>query len=144
MLGMMYLGYGSNLDPQDWSKFCGDRDADPADLRPITPVPNVPEVILGVITIRGEVVEVVDLRQRMRLSPIEPDRRTRIVVVHGQDGRVAGCMVDRVCEVLRVPEDSIQPAAEADLENVSGLCKREDRFVSLLDLDQVLDIERTD
>ena len=38
MLGMMYVGYGSNLDPQDWSKFCGDRDADPADLRPVTPV----------------------------------------------------------------------------------------------------------
>ena len=34
----MYVGYGSNLDPQDWSRFCGDRDADPADLRPVTPV----------------------------------------------------------------------------------------------------------
>jgi len=35
---MMYVGYGSNLDPQDWSRFCGDRGADPADLRPVTPV----------------------------------------------------------------------------------------------------------
>jgi gamma-glutamylcyclotransferase (GGCT)/AIG2-like uncharacterized protein YtfP len=35
---MMYVGYGSNLDPRDWSKFCGDRGADPSDLRPITPV----------------------------------------------------------------------------------------------------------
>ena len=38
MFGMMYVGYGSNLDPQDWSKFCGDRGADPDDLRPVTPV----------------------------------------------------------------------------------------------------------
>ena len=34
MLAMMYVGYGSNLDPQGWSKFCGDRDADPGDVVP--------------------------------------------------------------------------------------------------------------
>jgi len=38
MFGMMYAGYGSNLDPLDWSKFCGDRGADSADLRPVSPV----------------------------------------------------------------------------------------------------------
>lgn len=111
-------------------------------MRPITPVPHVPAVVLGVISIRGEVVEVVDLRRRMRLEPREADRRTRIIVVHGEDGRVTGCMVDRVREVLRVPADSIRPAAEADLDSVSGLCRRGDRFVSMLDLDKVLTIER--
>jgi gamma-glutamylcyclotransferase (GGCT)/AIG2-like uncharacterized protein YtfP len=34
----MYVGYGSNLDPQDWPDFCARRGADPADLRPVTPV----------------------------------------------------------------------------------------------------------
>ena len=34
MLGMMYVGYGSNLDPQDWSKFCSDCSADPGDVVP--------------------------------------------------------------------------------------------------------------
>lgn len=113
-------------------------------MRPITPVPRVPSVVRGVITIRGEVVEVLDLRERMGMTPISPDRRTRIVVLHGQDGRVTGCLVDRVHEVMRVPEASIHAAAEADMENVSGLCKRGDDFVSMLDLDQVLDLERTD
>ncbi|NNL65403.1 MAG: chemotaxis protein CheW [Myxococcales bacterium] len=111
-------------------------------IRPITPMPHVPDVIRGVISIRGEVVEVVDLRRRMRLEPIEADRRTRIIVVHGEDGRVTGCMVDQVREVMRVPEDSIQPAAEADLDSVSGLCRRGDAFVSMLDLDKVLNIGR--
>jgi purine-binding chemotaxis protein CheW len=109
-------------------------------MRPITPVPRVPEVVRGVISIRGEVVEVIDLRRRLGLPPLEPDRRTRIIVIHGFDGRVTGCMVDRVQEVLRVPEDALRPAAEADSKNVSGLCKRGDRFVSMLDLDQVLDL----
>jgi chemotaxis signal transduction protein len=50
-------------------------------------------------------------------------------------------MVDRVREVLRVPEEEIRPAAEADVDTVSGLCRRGDEFVSMLDLDKVLDIE---
>jgi len=109
-------------------------------MRPITPVPRVPDLICGVISIRGEVVEVLDLRQRLGLSAAEPDRRTRIVVIHGFDGRVTGCLVDRVCEVLRVPEGEIRPAAEADADTVLGLCKRGDEFVSMLDLDKVLDL----
>ncbi len=113
-------------------------------IRPITPVPRVPDVMLGVISIRGEVVEVVDRRRRLGLEPLAADRRTRIIVIHGFDGRVTGMMVDRVQEVLRVPEESIQAAAEADTENVAALCKRGDDFVSMLDLDKVLTIERTD
>ena len=110
-------------------------------MRPITPVPRVPEVVRGVISIRGEVVEVIDLRRRFRLPPVEPDRRTRIIVIHGFDGQVTGCMVDRVRQVLRVREDQIGPAAEADAETVLGLCQRGDEFVSMLDLDKVLEIE---
>ena len=110
-------------------------------MRPITPVPRVPAIVNGVISIRGEVVEVIDLRRRFDLSPTEPDRRTRIIVIHGFDGRVTGCMVDRVREVLRVPEAEILPSAEADADTVTGLCKRGDEFISLLDLDKVLDIQ---
>jgi purine-binding chemotaxis protein CheW len=94
-----------------------------------------------VISIRGEVVEVIDLRRRFGLSPSEPDRRTRIVVIHGFDGRVTGCMVDRVCEVLRVPEEEILPAPEAESDTIAGLCKRGEEFISMLDLDKVLDID---
>ncbi len=112
-------------------------------MRPITPVPRVPEMVVGVISIRGEIVEVLDLRRRLGLSAIEANRRTRIVVVHGEDGRVTGCMVDQVREVLRIPERMIRPPAEADMENVLGLCERGDDFVSMLDLDQVLELERT-
>lgn len=113
-------------------------------MRPVTPVPRVPEVVRGVISIRGEVVEVVDLRRRLGLPPVDTDRRTRIVVVHGFDGRVTGLTVDRVREVMRIAEESIRPSAEADADNVSGLCKRGEEFVSMLDLDKVLTIERRD
>lgn len=107
-------------------------------MRPITPVPRVPEVVRGVVSIRGEVVEVLDLRRRLGLPPLETDRRTRIVVVHGQDGRVTGLIVDRVREVLRVVEEAVLPAPDA--EHVAALCRKDDGFVSMLDLDRVLTV----
>jgi len=94
-----------------------------------------------VIALRGEIIEVVDLRLRLRLPCAEVSRRTRIIVLHGEDGRVAGLLVDAVNEVLRLPEDAIQPAGAGDSESVAALCEREGRFVSLIDLERVMDVD---
>jgi len=114
-------------------------------MRAITPMPRVPAPVLGVIALRGEVIQVLDLRRRLGLPPAEPTRTTRIVVLHGEDGRVAGLRVDAVTEVLRLPEDAVRPAAAGESDTVSALCEREGEFVSLLDLDRVMDLggERT-
>jgi len=113
--------------------------------RAITPMPRVPAPVLGVIALRGEVIQVLDLRRRLGLPPAEPTRSTRIVVLHGEDGRVAGLRVDAVTEVLRLPEEAVRPAAAGESDAVSALCEREGEFVSLLDLDRVMDlgVERT-
>lgn len=109
-------------------------------LRPITPVPRVPDAIRGVISLRGEVVQVIDLRRRIGLPPMEPTRSTRIVVLHGEDGRLSGLLVDAVSEVLRVTEDRLRPDGPGDAATVAGLCVRGDQFVSLVDLDRVLEL----
>jgi len=109
-------------------------------LREITPVPRVPRQVLGVIALRGEVVEVVDLRMCLGLDCSEPTRRTRIIVLHGDDVRVAGVLVDVVHEVLRVPEADVTPAV-AEGGAVLELCTRENDFVSILDIDRVLDLD---
>jgi purine-binding chemotaxis protein CheW len=108
-------------------------------VRPITPIPHVPAEVRGVISLRGEIVEVVDLRRRLGLEPTEPARSTRIVVVHSEDGKVAGILVDAVREVSRVSEDSIRPASN-ESGAVESLCVRGDEFVSLIDLDRVLQV----
>jgi purine-binding chemotaxis protein CheW len=111
-------------------------------IRPITPVPRVSEDVRGVISLRGEIVEVVDLRRRLGLPPVEPVRQTRIIVVTGsEDGRVAGILVDAVQEVLSVSEDAIRPAASNEAEAVESLCASGERFISLIDLDRVLQID---
>jgi len=110
-------------------------------MRPITPVPRVPVEVRGVISLRGEIVQVVDLRMRLGLPAIEPLRSSRIVVVHGESGQVAGVLVDAVTAVLRVPPDSIVAAAAGESGAVEALCPRGEDFVSLIDLNRVLEID---
>jgi purine-binding chemotaxis protein CheW len=110
-------------------------------LRSITPVPRVPSAIRGVISLRGEVVEVVDLRLRLGLAAHEPSRASRIIVLHGEDGAVTGLLVDAVRDVLRIPEDQMRSASGGDNEAVAALLVRGSEFVSLLDLDRVLDLD---
>jgi purine-binding chemotaxis protein CheW len=109
-------------------------------IRPITPVPRLPDDVRGVISLRGEIVEVVDLRRRLGLTPTEPGRRSRIIVVHGSDGSIAGLLVDGVTEVLSVDESALRAAA-GDSGAVESLCVRDDEFVSLVDLDRVLEVD---
>lgn len=109
-------------------------------IRPITPIPHVPMEVRGVISLRGEIVEVVDLRRRLDLDPAEPVRSTRIIVVHSEDGKVAGILVDAVREVSRVSEDAIRPASGSESGIVESLCVRGEEFVSLIDLDRILEI----
>jgi len=109
-------------------------------MRPITPVPRVPDSVRGVISLRGEIIEVVDIRQLLELEPIELKRRTRIIVVNLEDGQAAAILVDAVNEVLRIPKQAIRPAAASESGAIESLCSVGDRFVSLIELNRVLAI----
>ena len=106
-------------------------------VRPVTPMPRVPQEVLGVISLRGEIVQVVDLRRRLGLAEEPSSRTSRIVIVHGGDGRVAGLLVDRVSEVMSIAEEALRPPS-AEAVAVASLCVQGERFVSILDLDRVL------
>jgi purine-binding chemotaxis protein CheW len=109
-------------------------------LRAITPVPRVPDAIRGVISLRGEVVEVLDLRRRLGLPESAPTRASRIVVLHGDDGTVTGLLVDAVRDVLRITDDEVRPASGGDHDGVAALLARGEQFVSLLDIERVLEL----
>jgi len=107
-------------------------------MRAMTRLPRCPDWVLGVIALRGEVVEVVDLAQRLGLAAREPDRSRRIIVLHGDFDRVTGILVDSVSEVYRVPERSIMPAQSLDVGAISEVCRRGEQFISILDPDIAL------
>lgn len=104
----------------------------------ITPIPRAPAWLRGVVSLRGEMVQVIDLRHRRGLPVAPLSRASRIIVLHGDRHGASGLLVDAVREVMRVPEDAIRPSDGAHDDPVGGLCEREGRFVLLLDVDRLL------
>jgi purine-binding chemotaxis protein CheW len=110
-------------------------------MRPITPVPRTPEEVRGVVSLRGEMIELIDLGRRLGIGSIEPSRRSRIIVIKMEDDEVVGLLVDAVREVLRISDEAIQPATGSDTGAVNDLCKFRDEFVSMIELDRVLALD---
>ncbi len=108
--------------------------------RALTPMPRVPAEILGVISLRGEIVQILDLRRRLGAAPAVPNRSSRIIVLHGDAGEVTGLLVDAVREVIRVREEDFRSASGSETGFVSELCERGGRFISVLQLERVLDL----
>ena len=104
---------------------------------PLTKVPRAPALVLGVISLRGQIVQVLDLRRALSAAAAPPTRRSRIVVVHSEAGEIAGWLVDAVSEVLRVPESELLPPPGDAGELVTEICVRRERFISLLDPDRI-------
>lgn len=75
---------------------------------PVTPLPNSPAHVRGVLNLRGVIVPVVDLRRRFGMDAIEYTKRNAIIVlvIHG---RLAGLLVDDVCDVIDVPDGGLHP-----------------------------------
>jgi purine-binding chemotaxis protein CheW len=78
---------------------------------PITEVPRAPKTVLGVISVRGKLVTVLDLRRRLRLAEAPIDRRSRILLVDSGAGEQLGLLVDEVQQVWRLALEEIEPAA---------------------------------
>ncbi len=109
-------------------------------LRVLTAVPHVPPEVLGVISLRGEIVQVIDTRRRLGLAPAETARTNRVVVLNAEDGEVAGLLVDAVHEVLRVEESELRPPTAGEGGLVVALAPKGAQFVSLLAPEKLVDI----
>ncbi|MCR4427034.1 MAG: chemotaxis protein CheW, partial [Firmicutes bacterium] len=77
-------------------------------MQDITKIPHAPDHVEGVINLRGRVIPVIDLRRRFGLPCGEHTKSTRIVVIQMGESLI-GMVVDGVSEVLRVPQDTIEP-----------------------------------
>lgn len=77
---------------------------------PITEVPRAPATMLGVISVRGKLVTVVDLRRRFHLKESPIDRKSRILLADLGKGEQLGLLVDEVQQVWRLAADEIEAA----------------------------------
>lgn len=107
-------------------------------LATITRVPRTPAWLAGVVALRGEIVEVVDLRRRIGLEGAPVTRSSRIVVIHGEDDGVSGILVDAVRGVLRAREQDVMATDGRDFRAVVEMVRVEGGFVGVLDLDRIV------
>ena len=113
-------------------------------MMPITRVPRTPEVIRGVINLRGKVIPIVDLRRRFELDAMQETDATCIIVVQ-VSGVQTGLVVDSVSEVMDIRGEDVEDApsfgAEVHTEYLLGIAKSNGRVRLLLAIDRVLTSE---
>jgi purine-binding chemotaxis protein CheW len=107
----------------------------------ITPIPNAPDFVEGIINLRGVIVPVVDLSKRFALSEQENSKETRIVVIESKE-HMLGLVVDEVSEVLRLAADQIDPAnnmmtSGIALDFIEGIGKVNDQLILILSPDKL-------
>jgi len=110
---------------------------------PITRVPKTPSFIKGVINLRGDIVPIMDLKERFGLAMTEETEETRIIIVKFEDIQM-GVIVDEVKEVIYINEEQIESttslAKEGLMENVLGAGKVDDRVITLLNIEKLVNI----
>jgi purine-binding chemotaxis protein CheW len=108
---------------------------------PITPIPNVPAHVRGVMNLRGTVLPVIDLRMKFKLPAVEYNKYTVIVIATVGD-KTVGLLVDAVSDVLMVPKDSIREAPDfgsaVDTRFINGVFQSKERLTVALNLEELL------
>jgi purine-binding chemotaxis protein CheW len=114
------------------------------DFTTVTKVPRTPDFMRGVINLRGSVVPVVDLRLKFGMTRTESSVNTCIIITEvtvDGDATILGALADSVQEVLDLaPGEILAPpkiGTKLRTKFISGMGKREDRFIIILDIDRV-------
>ena len=109
---------------------------------PATPLPNVPSHVRGVVNLRGVVLPVLDLKQRLGWGLTDPSARHVIIVVRIAD-QLQGLIVDAVNDIVEVPVDELQPLPDltdaAASQFLEGLATIDERLVLILALDRLIE-----
>lgn len=116
------------------------------ELMPITPIPESPASVKGVINLRGKVIPVIDLRERFGLKAGSKDQRTCIVICEMETAgtkHLTGLIVDAVSEVAEIKPENIEPhvalGAHVRAEYIQGIAKVGAHMIILLDINKVLE-----
>jgi len=109
---------------------------------PETPLPNAPASVRGVVNLRGQVVPIFDLRLRLNAEATAPTATHVVIIVEAHAG-IYGLLVDAVSDIVSLDEAELQPVPDtvADAEHgfLTALATRNERMVSLLDLDRLVE-----
>jgi purine-binding chemotaxis protein CheW len=112
-------------------------------LRPqyIARVPRAVDFIVGVTSLRGTIIPVMDLRKRLHIEG-ENHRASNIVILKGVGRGIIGVLVDRTVDVIKIREsDILQPPshlADSEARFIEGVTSQKDKFISIIDPEELL------
>ncbi|MFQ6342527.1 chemotaxis protein CheW [Campylobacter sp. VTCC 70190] len=117
-------------------------------IKPIefTRVPSVPDYVLGVFNMRGNVMPLIDLAQRFNLGSSKMTSQTRYIVLRGETngtgvGRNAGFVIDRLTEAIKIHRNRIDPPPETLVKEkgmIYGIGKRDENILTILKVEALL------
>jgi purine-binding chemotaxis protein CheW len=111
--------------------------------RIVTEVPRAPTFVSGIISLRGTIIPIIDMRFRLGLPREIVTGKERIVVIK-HDQSFSGLLVDEVIQVVRINKENMEPAPSVlegiDRDFVSGIGRSEGRLIIILNLESIADI----
>jgi|SRR5690554_703498 len=105
-----------------------------------TKIPHAPQFVEGVIDFRGEVIPVLNIRDRFAVAAAT-DNEFSVIIVVEYSGRVIGMTVDGVSDIMNLPEEKIQKAPEMAADEktkyLRAMGKLDERLILILDLEKI-------
>jgi len=113
----------------------------------ITPIPSTPSFVKGITNLRGRIIPIIDLKDKVGIGAIEETDRVCLIIVDiqaDQGMQRYGLMVDEVSEVINISEGYIEPVPKysnthINQEFMSGIGKVKDKVIILLDIQKILE-----
>lgn len=109
---------------------------------PATPIPHAPTEVLGIMNLRGTVIPIIDLANKLAMRSTDPTERSAIVVaeVHGM---AMGLVVDRVSDILTIAESLLQPVPEISMSPgmryADGIIAQSGGMICFLNLERMFE-----
>ncbi len=109
----------------------------------LTPIPQMPAHFMGMMNLRGNVITVLDLRNKMGIKPQPSEEQAVIILEFG--GLSLGCVVDNVNSVIALSREQILPRPHMEntktSQSVLGVIQRDEKLILLLDVSKALSVD---
>ncbi|HUU30038.1 MAG TPA: chemotaxis protein CheW [archaeon] len=108
----------------------------------VMPLPKAPDIVLGIINMRGQVIPVLNIRKRFDLPERKIDPDDRFIIAHTKKRTVA-LVVDMVNGIIQPAKEKLVPAEKVTpgMELIDGVIKLEDGMILIHDLERFLSLE---
>lgn len=108
----------------------------------ITKVPKAKSYVKGIMNLRGQIIPVIDVKEKLGLDSVSTNSSKQRILVAEVNNSLAGLLVDEVDQVMRIQTKDIEPAPQGALEShnyVKGIAKSDKKLIVLLDVEKLLD-----